>query len=112
LGARRPDRRVPILWPCLLRIGSEKPLQVEEWTLTLTEVTPDMKQFRFTVAGSKTGADGEGMAGQRFVSKSGRVVIDPADWNFDYALKVFKKPIPADFSRCPGRSCLPGNQSV
>jgi hypothetical protein len=80
-----------------LRVGSEKPLQVEGWTLTLTEVTPDMKQFRFTVAGSSTGPDGEGMASQRFVSKSGRVVIDPSDWNFDYALKVFKKPVSAGF---------------
>ncbi len=80
-----------------MRVGSDKPLQVEKWTLTLADVSPDLKLFRFTVSGSSTGPDGEGMSGQRFVSKSGRVVIDPADWNFDYALKVFKKPVSSGF---------------
>jgi hypothetical protein len=84
-------------WPSLLRVGSEQLPQVEDWTLTLTELTPDLKQFRFTVAGSKTGPDGEGSTGERFVSKSGRVVIEPADWNFEYALKVFKAPLPVGF---------------
>lgn len=56
-----------------------------------------MKKFRFTVAGTKTGPDGAGEAGKRFMSNSGRVVIDPADWNFEYALKVFKTPLPENF---------------
>ena len=53
-----------------------------------------MKRIRFKVEGSKTGADGEGETGKRFVSKSGRVVIEPDDWNLDYAQRVFKQPIP------------------
>jgi len=80
-------------WPCLLRVGREKPLLLEEWTLTLSDVSPDLKQFRFKVEGSKTGSDGEGTSAERFVSRSGRVVIDPADWNFEYALKVFGKRV-------------------
>lgn len=85
-------------WPCILKIGREKPLVLEQWTLTITEITPDLKQFRFKLEGSKTGPDGQGESGKRFVSNSGRVVIEPDDWNFEYALRVFKKPISAGFA--------------
>jgi hypothetical protein len=84
-------------WPCLLRVTAEKPRVAEEWALTITEISPDLKRFKFQVSGSTTGDDGEGESGKKFVSKSGRVVIDPADWNFEYALRVFKKPIAAPF---------------
>jgi hypothetical protein len=30
----------------------------------------------------------------RFVSKSGRVVIEPEDWNLTYCVKVFDRPLP------------------
>jgi hypothetical protein len=85
------------IWPCLLRVTSDKPLQLEEWTVAITEASPDLKTFKFAVSGSKTGPDGEGSGDKKFISRSGRVVIDPADWNFDYCLKVFKRPLPADF---------------
>jgi hypothetical protein len=66
--------------PALLRVSSEKPREIEEWTLKVTEVDEKAERIRFTVAGSKTGADGEGVSSERFVSKSGRVVIEPGDW--------------------------------
>jgi hypothetical protein len=84
-------------WPCLLRVESEKPLQLEEWTATIKDATTDLKSFKFAVSGSKTGPDGEGSSERKFVSRSGRVMIDPADWNFVYALKIFKKPLPENF---------------
>lgn len=85
------------IWPCLLNVTWEKPPVAEEWMLTLTEVSPDLKDFRFRLEGSATGPDGEGSGAERFVSRSARVVIDPADWNFGYALKVFGKRIEAGF---------------
>lgn len=85
------------IWPCLLQVTSEKPRQLEEWTLTLKEASPDLKSFKFDLQGSRTGFDGTGSGDKKFVSNSGRVVIDPADWNFDYALKVFNRPLPANF---------------
>lgn len=85
------------IWPCLLNVTGEKPPVAEEWTLTLTEVAPDLKDFRFRLEGSVTGPDGEGSGAERFVSRSGRVVIDPADWNFGYAIKVFGKRIDVGF---------------
>jgi hypothetical protein len=84
-------------WPCILRVEHEQLWQIEDWTLTLTEVPADLKQIHFTVEGSKTGPDGEGTTGVRFISKSGRVIIEPDDWNFEYAQKVFHQPIPVGF---------------
>jgi hypothetical protein len=80
-------------WPCLLRVTSQNPLQLEEWTLTLSDVSPDLKQFRFHLSGSKTGPDGGGTSTERFVSPSGRVVIDPADWNLEHAVQIFGKRV-------------------
>lgn len=84
-------------WPCLLKVGSSAPLHAEEWTLTLNNVSADLKTFQFDLAGSSTGPDGSGDSGSRFVSKSGRVVIDPEDWNLQYCLAVFKKPVESGF---------------
>ena len=44
--------------------------------------------------GSVTGDDGEGYSTNRFVSRSGRVVIEPEDWNLAYSVGVFKRPLP------------------
>jgi hypothetical protein len=59
---------------------------VEDWTLTFTDISRDHKQFKFRATGSVTGDDGTGEAGKRFVSNSGRVVIDPDDVNFRIAM--------------------------
>jgi hypothetical protein len=84
-------------WPCLLQVRWIQPWQLEEWTLTLHDISPDLKHFKFTCEGSRTGPDGEGSATERFVSKSGRVVFDPTDWNLEYARKISKEPLPEGF---------------
>ncbi len=85
------------LWPCLLQVGSRAPLEVEDWTITLRDVAADMSQFRFDVVGSKTGPDGSGENDKPFVSDSGRVVIDPADWIFDYACNAYQRTVSDGF---------------
>jgi hypothetical protein len=80
-------------WPCLLQIQSAAALEVEDWTLTVTEASDDLKTVKFTVAGSKTGDDGQGVSTNRFVSTSKRVVIEPGDWNLGYCRQVFKRTI-------------------
>jgi hypothetical protein len=82
-------------WPCLLKVGAEAPRVAEDWTLTFTELSPDLKQGRFRVEGSATGPDGTGSLAERFVSNSRRVVIEPADWNLEFCLRVFNRPIRA-----------------
>lgn len=85
-------------WPVLLRTMSDKPRVAEEWTLTLTQVTADGTGGKFTLKGSVTGDDGAGEVGKRFVSTSGRVVIEPDDWNLKYGYQVFKRPLPVPFA--------------
>lgn len=60
------------------RVDHEKPLVPEEWTLKVTEVDAESKRWSFEVSGSVTGADGAGNNGGTFVSKSGRVKIEPS----------------------------------
>ncbi|MBV9864977.1 MAG: hypothetical protein JO316_06480 [Abitibacteriaceae bacterium] len=85
-------------WPVILKMSWEKPLQLEDWTMHVTKDPATEKLFTFTVSGSKTGPDGAGRSDQRFVSNSGRIVIDPADWDVEYALALPGiKPVPAQF---------------
>ncbi|MGZ8898806.1 MAG: hypothetical protein ACXW3Z_01820 [Limisphaerales bacterium] len=84
-------------WPVLLKVGSAAQLVVEEWTMRIDEASPDGKVCVFRVSGSVTGADGAGVSTNRFVSNSGRVVIEPEDWNVAYAAKVFQRSLPAGY---------------
>ena len=76
----RPSKAFDAWWPGVLAVSSQKPLLAEEWTLKITEASDDAKKFKFVVTGSKTGPDGSGDSEDAFISKSGRVVIDPMDF--------------------------------
>jgi len=66
-------------WPGVRRVAHDKPLLLEDWALHVTGVDTEADRFTFHVIGSETGADGEGVSDERFVSDSGRVVIEPRD---------------------------------
>ena len=53
--------------------------------------------LRYEVIGTKTGPDGQGDHLRRFVSNSGRVVIEPRMWMVCWAVNYRKKPLPEDF---------------
>lgn len=85
-------------WPVILKMGWEKPRLVEDWAMEVTKDPSQDKLYMFQLTGSKTGPDGSGRSDQRFVSNSGRIVIDPADWNVEYSLALPGiKPVPAHF---------------
>ncbi len=85
-------------WPCLLRVQrGPAQLQEEEWTVTLATASDDYKTFMFSLTGSKTGPDGIGSAQKKFVSKSGRIVIEPGDWNLQSSRKVFARRLDDGF---------------
>jgi len=85
-------------WPCLLRVQrGPAQLQEEVWTVTVANASPDYKSFIFAVTGSKTGPDGIGSAGRKFVSKSGRIVIEPDDWNLQFCRKTFARMLDDGF---------------
>lgn len=94
----KPEGKWLLKWPVIAPVGSTKPLLVEDWTLAVTKDAQNDKLFTFTLTGSKTGPDGEGRSEARFVSKSGRVVIETNDWNVAYATSLAGiKPAPEKF---------------
>ncbi len=93
----RPSGTPHIGWPGIIRVGHDKPLILEEWTARVTEINEDASRFKFEVRGSKTGFDGSGTSDEKFVSNSGRVVIEPGHWWFHHDWQLSKKPTPAGF---------------
>ncbi len=97
-GFTRTRARPGGKWPPIAPVKSEKPLVLEDWTMEIVKDGHDPKTFHFTLRGSKTGPDGEGRSDARFVSRSGRIVIEPEDWNVAYALTLAQvKPVPDRF---------------
>lgn len=80
-----------VAWPAILRIDWKTDERtVEDWTLTVDEVHKPNTDFTFHVVGSKTGRDGSGRSTERFVSDSGRVIIEPEMWHVERDFR-FKK---------------------
>ncbi|NQT11927.1 MAG: SGNH/GDSL hydrolase family protein [Planctomycetes bacterium] len=86
--------------PAINSIGHQAPLILEKWTAKLLECDPEKNILRYEVIGSETGPDGQGDHLTRFVSNSGRVVIEPRMWMVCWAVKYRKKPLPDDFEVC------------
>ncbi len=85
-------------WPAILRVVRGPSALIEEtWTISIKNANSTLSQFDFDLVGSKTGFDGSGTSEKLFKSISGRVVINPEDWNLAFALSVFKKPLPKDY---------------
>jgi hypothetical protein len=93
----RPSDSQFVDWPVVDHIDHAKPLLLEDWTLRVLGVNDDETQLRFEVIGSKTGPDGSGVSTERFVSHSGRVVIEPTDWDFHRAFGLSHKHTPVGF---------------
>jgi hypothetical protein len=97
-AATRPSTAPQMWMPAIKQVSSEKTPVTEDWTLTcLPDSTPDAKRVHFRVEGSITGEDGEGLSDEKFVSRSGRVVIDPADWHLAWCLSYKKLQLPDGF---------------
>lgn len=93
-----PEGKWMVKWPVIAPIGSQKLLLVEDWTLAVAKDAGNDQRFTFTLTGSKTGPDGEGRSDARFVSKSGRVLIETNDWNVTYSMSLAGiKPVPEKF---------------
>ncbi len=95
----RPSVGPAGIWmPAVNHVAFEQPLVEEDWTLTcLPDSTPDGKKIHFRVQGSVTGEDGEGWSTERFVSRSQRAVLEPADWRVAWTLMYRKATLPEGF---------------
>jgi hypothetical protein len=85
-------------WPALRRITLMHDHTAEDWTATITNMTPDQKSFDFTLKASVSGDQGSGDSSRNFVSKSGQLSIDGDDWMFErgYELKRISLQVPAE----------------
>jgi hypothetical protein len=92
-----PLKSVPD-WPALRRITLLHDHTAEDWTATITNITPDQKLVDFTVRASATGDEGNGNSSRKYVSKSGQLSIDGDDWMFEwgYDLKHIPLQVPAE----------------
>jgi hypothetical protein len=72
-------------WPAVRRIVLMHDHTAEDWSATLTDFSPDQKDFAFSVQGAKSGPAGSGRSGQHFVSTPGNLVIEPDDWMIERA---------------------------
>ena len=91
----RPTDTFAVDWPAVNRISWQRPPIPEDWTLRVTATNADDSRVEFTVTGSRTGPDGSGVSTERFVSHSGRVVIEPEDWAMQRASELRHVPTPA-----------------
>lgn len=83
--------------PAFNRIDHQSLLQEETWTARILECDLEKDILRYEVSGSKTGPDGIGDHKKRFISKSGRVVIEPNMWMVNWSLRYKKASLPEDY---------------
>ncbi len=95
----RPSVGPAGIWmPAVNNIGFDRAPVEESWTLTcLPDSTPDGKKIHYALHGSVTGDDGEGWSTGRFVSRSGRAIIEPSDWRVAWTLGYKKATLPEGF---------------
>lgn len=85
-------------WPTIRHITLLHDHTAEDWTATITNITPDQKSADFTVRASASGDQGSGNSSRNYVSKTGQLSIDADDWMFEwgYTLKHIPLQVPAE----------------
>jgi hypothetical protein len=85
-------------WPALRRITLIHNHIVQDWTATLTKISPDQSQFEFGVSGSLSGDEGTGDSTRRFTARSGNLSIDAQDWMVQRAFELKHRPTQTPFA--------------
>jgi len=93
----RPSKAHKVWWPALKRVSLGKNPTVEKWTMTLTKVSEDARDVEYELEGSVTGKDGKGTNKAKFISDSGKIIIEPRDVNIMSAQTYKKTPCPENF---------------
>jgi len=96
-GCYQVTRSTPLVsvpdWPALRRITLRHNHTAEDWTATITKITPDQKSIEFAVKASVSGDQGIGNSSTTFVAKSGNLSIDGQDWMFAAGYELNKIPL-------------------
>lgn len=93
----RPTNTWDADWPTVRQVGHNKPLQVEDWVLKVTQRDEPGTTFSYEVYGGVTGFDGAGTSTERFVSRSGRVVLEVRDYDVERSYGLHKIPMPGSW---------------
>lgn len=83
--------------PAIKKITLGKQPVVEKWKLTITKIDRQNELLFFKLEGSETGLDGTGNNKKKFVSNSGRILIEPADFFIFDSESITKKLTPVGF---------------
>ena len=115
LPSRASGLANPRDWPALRQIVLVHDHTQEDWTATVTEISPDQESFSFRVLGSVSGDQGTGEVGKGFfarpfVSRSGQLRIEPKYWTFLQSFQTFRVPTKAPFEVHWSVDYLCGNQ--
>jgi hypothetical protein len=89
-----PSKGPETWFPCIRTVSFQALPLLEDWTLRIIAINTDATRVQFRVEGSKTGFDGEGTSAEKFVSRSGRVIIEPRDWMLADIMKIFHQTAP------------------
>jgi len=98
LAASRSTFAPGAWWPTMTKVALGDNAVAETVTMQFHNVAPDGTAFAFEVAGSKSGDEGAGQAGQDFTARSGRFSIKAEDFALDTVKKVTKKDLPERFT--------------
>ena len=90
----RPTNTWDADWPTVMHVGNGAPLQTEEWVLKVIGRNEAGTEFQFEVYGSLTGFDGVGRSTEKFISRSARVVLEPADYDVVRSYGLHKIAMP------------------
>jgi hypothetical protein len=83
--------------PALKRVSLGNNPVLEKWKLTITKIDRNTKYCEFKLVGEKTGYDGKGNNFQRFISNSGKIIIEPTDFFIFDSEKITNKQTPVGF---------------
>ena len=82
-------------WPAIARVWVDPGYhKADHWTVRVARLNAEQDSFDFALDSASGGPDGNGRATEPFVSRSGRVKIEPSAWLLAYAQKTSRKPVP------------------
>jgi hypothetical protein len=83
--------------PALKRVSLGNNPTLEKWKLIIINIDRKNEYLEFKLYGERTGYDGQGNNSDRFISNSGRIIIEPSDFFIFDSEKITSKKTPLGF---------------
>lgn len=89
-STRPPD----FFWPMIRRAQLGGSPVIEDWKITFSHINDEGTDYQYDVAVTVTGPDGTGNAREKFVSKSGRLTLEPGSFTLTSLVTSVRKGEP------------------